>query len=345
MQFPINVISPSGAVILGSDVVCDGFVDGATARVQTHVHKDHMDDFETSKGLQQIVLSEATRQLLILEYGADLPYRTNVIALDELRPYAVGDSQVTLISSGHMLGAVQVAVQLRSGLRLGYSGDFSWPLDHVVEVDALVVDSTYGSPDSVRQFSQGECEERFVALLRRLLARGPVHIKAHRGTLHRALQLISDDVRCPIVASERLMREVSVYRAFAYGIQPLVSEQSDTAQAVRTEGHYVRVYGTGDKNPVDLQHGSRISLSAFFSRGESPIVEYSDRSYCVAMSNHADFDGTLSYVKATGARFVVTDNVRGPQGCRLATEIEQRLGVDARPSSEAIRHAWGAVPE
>jgi putative mRNA 3-end processing factor len=62
-----------------------------------------------------------------------------------------------------MLGAAQVEVQLDSGLRLGYSGDFQWPLDRPMEVDALVVDSTYGSPESIRQYTQAEAETRFLA--------------------------------------------------------------------------------------------------------------------------------------------------------------------------------------
>ena len=344
MPFPIDVVGPSGAVILGSDIVCDGFINAALGRVQTHVHKDHMDGFETSKGLQQIILSEATRQLLIVEYDADLPYRTNLVALDEFEPYTIGSSRVTLISSGHMLGAVQVLVELADGMRLGYSGDFFWPLDNVIEVDALVVDSTYGGPDSIREFSQGECEERFAVLLRRLLARGPVHIKAHRGTLQRALQIISDDVGCPIVASQRLSAEVAIYRNFAYGIQRLIIHPSDASKAVLADGRYVRVYGTGDQNPVDLQSGSKISLSAYLTRPDTPILEISERSYCVAMSNHADFDGTLDYIEATGAEFVVTDNVRGRHGRRLAQEIQGRLGVEANPSSRRLSHGWGATP-
>ncbi len=344
MSFPIDVVNPSGAVILGPDVVCDGFADGPSGRVQTHIHKDHMDGFETSKGLQQIILTEPTRQLLIAEYDADLPYRTNILALREFERYAIGSSHVTLISNGHMLGSVQVLVELKDGMRVGYSGDFFWPLDNAIEVDALVVDSTYGSPDSVREFSQGECEERFAVLLRRLLARGPVHIRAHRGTLQRALQIISDDVGCPIVASKRLNEEVAVYRNFGYGIQPLITHPSETAKTVLADGYYVRVYGTGDKNPVDLQSGSSIKLSAFFSRRDKPVLEHSERSYCVAMSNHADFFGTLDYIQATGARFVVTDNVRGPQACRLAFEIQRRLGVEARPSSEMASRGWGARP-
>ena len=68
MKYPINVAMPSGAVSLGPNVVCDGFLLSAKVRVQTHVHIDHMDRFETSKGKQQIIASEPTLKLLIAEF-------------------------------------------------------------------------------------------------------------------------------------------------------------------------------------------------------------------------------------------------------------------------------------
>ena len=344
MDYPIEVAMPSGAVLLGPDVVCDGFVREALARVQTHVHLDHMDGFETSKGCQQIITSEGTLCLLVEEYDADLPYRSNVRALKAFEAYQVGNSELSLIPSGHMLGAIQVIAELKNGMRLGYSGDFQWPLEDVIQVDALVLDSTYGSPRSVREFSQGECEEQFARLVNRLIASGPVHIKAHRGTLQRALQIISDEVGCPVIGSRRLSREVAVYRDFGYTIQPLVVHPSDEASLLLRDGRYVRVYGTGDQNPVDLRSGSKIVLSAYFTRPDAPVVEYSERAYGVAMSNHADFEGTLEYVRATNARFVVTDNTRKGKGYQLAEAIKQRLGVEARPSSGREIREWGGSP-
>ena len=43
-------VTGRGAVLLGSDFSCDGFYWGRPARVQTHIHEDHMDGFDTSKG-------------------------------------------------------------------------------------------------------------------------------------------------------------------------------------------------------------------------------------------------------------------------------------------------------
>lgn len=342
MKYPIDVAMPSGAVSLGPNVVCDGFLLDAKVRVQTHVHKDHMDSFDTSKGQQQIIASEPTLKLLIAEFNADLPYRANVKALGQGQSHQAGDSKVTLIPNGHMLGSVQVQTELECGLKLGYSGDFQWPLDAVIQVDALVVDSTYGAPTNIRRFSQGAAEEQFVELFRRLLATGPVFIKAHRGTLQRALQIISDESDCPIIASKRLSKEVEVYREFGYTIAPLVDDRSNEAKELLRSDRYVKVFGTGDHAPTDLGKGSKVTLSAYFTRPDTPITEYSDRAWAVAMSNHADFEGTLEYVKSTSAKYVVTDNTRGGKGYQLAAAIKQRLGVEARPSSSVERRGWGA---
>ncbi|KKK56675.1 hypothetical protein LCGC14_3062140, partial [marine sediment metagenome] len=105
-------VNSRGAVILGPEVVCDGFRYNAKCRVQTHVHTDHMDNFDTSKGHQDIYVSNESYDLLVLEKNADLPYRNNFISLNYSEPNGVGDCEIELISSGHMLGTVQTKVTL-----------------------------------------------------------------------------------------------------------------------------------------------------------------------------------------------------------------------------------------
>ena len=340
MNYPIDV-QQSGAVILGPDVACDGFAETAAVRVQTHVHSDHMRGFATSKGLQKILMSEATRQLLIAELNADLPYRSNIVPVEATKAYGARASQVTLIPSGHMLGAMQVAVLLDDGSTVGYSGDFHWPLDQAIQVDALVVDSTYGAPQSRRNYTQGECEEKLAALLRRLLADGPVIMKAHRGTLQRALQLISGAIGCPVIGGDRLLQEVEIYRAFGYTIGQVFGRSSDDGRRIQESDHYIHVCGRSETTPADMDGHSQVTLSAFFTRPDDPVTEYSPRAFGVAMSDHADFDGTLDYVEATGARFVVTDNSRGGKAHELASAIRGRLGIEARPSSNVRDARWG----
>ena len=93
-------------------------------------------------------------------------------------------------------------------------------------------------------------------------------------------------------------------------------------------------------SPVDLKEGTKIVLSAYMNKTSDPVIEYSDRGYSVALSDHADFNGTLEYILATGATSVVTDNTRG-HGVELALAVKHRLGIKVRPSSNLESHEWG----
>lgn len=338
--YPVDVLA-SGAVLLGNDIACDGFHRDFKARVQTHVHTDHMDEFASSKGCQDILMSRATRLLLEAEYDADLPIRSNLRVLEMDAPFLVGTSAVSLLPSLHMLGAVQVCVELSKGSRVGYSGDFQWPLDEVIKVDALVVDSTYGSPRRRREYSQATAEQRFLELVTAKIKHGPVHMKAHRGTLQRALQVLAGELDCPIVGGVALCAEVEVYRQCGYGIGDILRVGTREARDAITTRRHIRVYGRGDSLPTEPGGGTTIVLSAFSASSSDPVIEYSGSSYQVALSNHADFNGTLEYIQATGAKYVVTDNARGGHAVELAHEISARLSIAARPSSNEASAEWG----
>jgi putative mRNA 3-end processing factor len=340
MTYPIDV-TQSGAVLLGTSVACDGFHFGARVRVQSHVHDDHMTEFTSSKGLQDIVTSKGTHDLLIHEFDADLPYRSNVYALNPGETSRISDVRITMLPSGHMLGAVQTVVETAGGIRLGYSGDFQWPLAAVLSVEALVIDSTYGSPARRREYSQEEANERLVELVRKRYKHGPIHIHAHRGTLQRGVQLLGSIDGLVMVASDRLCRELQVYRNHGFAIDDVVPEGSPNGRAIVRGDRFVRLYGKGDRLPVDHIEGSTIVLSAYMAKVDDPVLEYSERSFRVALSDHADFAGTLEYVRASGARYVVADNTRGGHGVELAIEIKRRLGIEAVPSSNVSSLAWG----
>ena len=84
----------SGAICLGANAVCDGFFAECAFRIQSHVHDDHMGDFDRSKGIQDIYLSRETRDLLIAERNADLPYRSNLHGIEHGTAYALADGSI-----------------------------------------------------------------------------------------------------------------------------------------------------------------------------------------------------------------------------------------------------------
>ncbi len=342
MRQPTVDVLDSGAVVLGENIVCDGYAPGCEFRVQTHIHDDHMGGFDRSKGCQDIVLSPETRSLLIAEYNADLPYRDNLLPISrgDVRELQDG-SVVQLLASNHILGSCQVAVHYPDGRRVGYSGDFGWPLDKVIEVEELVVDSTYGSPRSVRQYTQAEAEARLMEVVMQRLRYGCVHIRAHRGTVERVLQVLGGDIGVPVLASERLIREASVYQQHGFAVGTLVRLESDDGTHAMKQHSYVRLYSKGDGFGNELAgDGTTIVCSAFMADADEPLKAFSDRAYSVVLSNHADFGETLEYVRATGAKLVVTDNTRN-HGQELAIAINQRLnGVAALASTNRQLAAW-----
>ena len=215
MSGPAVDVFENGTVRLGWNTVCDGYAADFPFRVQTHIHDDHMGGFDRSKGEQDLFMSHATRSLLIAERNDDLEYRDNVIGVKRGIEQEMSDgSRLTLWPSGHMLGSSQVVLELASGLRCGYSGDFSWPLDEVIEVDELVVDSTYGRPQSVRRYGQNDAEACLLEVVVQRLRIGSVHINAHRGVVERALRVLAGNVGVPTVVSGRLGREIEVYQQY-----------------------------------------------------------------------------------------------------------------------------------
>ncbi len=334
-------VSPKGGIALGENVVCDGFLADAAVRVQTHIHYDHMTDFESSKGFQTILMSEPTKELLIAELNAELAYRSNLIAIPTRQMYEIEGCRIELLPSGHMLGSIQVGVTLPDGSRVAYSGDFNWPLDDVIKTDVLVVDSTYGSPDRARRYSQSEVNARLIELVLRQLGQGAVHMKAHRGTLERALELLDGAIRVPILATPRLCKEVEVYRKFGYQIRPLLDIGSEDARHYLTEGRYLRLYGIGEGDLFGIEEGTAINLSAYMASSTDPVLEFSPRAFSVAMTCHADFEGTLRYIEATDAQYVITDNYRGGHAVDLANVVRSQLGIDAAPSQLRLGRYWG----
>jgi len=338
---PLVDVFANGAISLGSEVICDGFIQGYAVRVQTHVHDDHMNEFNRSKGLQNLVMSPETYKLLVAERNADLEYRDNLHHLGRHEEFKTpAGSRLSLIPSNHMLGSSQVLLELPDNRRLGYSGDFGWPLDEVIQVDELVIDSTYGSPNSVRRYTQDMAVNLLQEIVCRRLRNGPVHINAHRGTIERVFQALSSIVNVPILASDRLLKDIQIYQHHGFAVGQLEALNSHAGRIAQSRRAYVRLYAKGDGFRNEPPDGTTINCSAYMVQGSNPCLEFSDRAYEIGLSNHADFNETIEYIKATGATCVVTDNTRN-YGCDLAIAINQQLeGVQAIPSSNAEVPRW-----
>lgn len=337
MSEPRVSVEESGAIRLAPSIVADGFNFDCSVRVQSHLHSDHMGGFDESKGNGRIVCSKATRELLIAIRGNDLKYRSNFIGLEYGEPFEVdtpqGVAEVSLLPSGHMLGAAQVAVTTADGYRTGYSGDFAWPIDDVLQVDELVVDATYGHPDKHRRrYTQEDAEARFVDEALRRSKLGPLVVYAHRGTLQRAIACLDDVCQLPLLGSPVQRAESAVHAAFGLIQAGLIDPASPEGQDARASGKYIEFVGTGDPRKEMLTNEHRIKLSASITQMQDPYLEITPRYCRIALTDHADFDGTMEYIARAKPSLVLTDASRSPgHAIALAEAVHAQLGIDARP--------------
>lgn len=329
-------------VLLCPAVVCDGFVDEVPVRVQTHVHADHMEYFDRSKGFQDIYCLNATRDLLVASGDPALAHRQNLLGVAPFDAFEVEGFRVELPPSGHILGAAQVRVEWPDGYVTGYSGDFTWPLDRVIEVDELVIDSTYGSPASFRGFAPADAEKAFVELFLEAQNRGPVVVKALRGLLPRVLQLIADHLRIPLYLTDPHNRDCAVYEQHGYAIPERTAVARSQIDRLVSNERCCVATSLNHQPAAEGDDGecSILVVRKAWTRKE-PVLQVSDRVWHVGISDHADFEGTVEYVRASGAQLVLTDNQRGPHGLELAHEIAYRLGIACMPCPVEETALWG----
>lgn len=327
-------ITKNGAVILGPDVVCDGYHYEKHFRIQSHLHQDHMEDFESSKGEQDILMSPESYDLLKLMKNADIPYRGNIKPIQYGKQIKLGESKGILYSSGHMLGAVQTKVILSNGIEIGYSGDFSWPLEKIIKVDMLVVDSTYGKPNYVRNYNQEDVHQSLIELISEKIKHHSIKLMAFRGTLQHALHILStSNLEIPILADNDTFKETQLYQKYGFYIPLLYHLESDEGKDIKKKCKYIFICNPNKNNP-SIRDDNVITISlSNFSNSKEPILKYSELNYKVGMTEHADFEDTISYIEKTGATIVITDNCRGPHGVDLAQEIKERLNIVALPSN------------
>lgn len=338
-------ITKKGAILLGKYVSCDGFVDNKGFRVQTHVHEDHLSRFSTSLGYQKgVLLTNPTLDLIAaIKNEQALVHRSDIYIVkgNELKKFE--NIEIEFLDSNHMLGSVQVAVNYYSAPRCGYSGDFSWPLDKVIQVEELVLDSTYGQPESVRSFSQEKVEERLLELIVEQLNNNPILIISRRGTIQRAMHCINCNIKVPFIVSKKLSREIEIYNKYGYNFNDCYNPSSPKGQDILDSNRYIRYYGTGDLLPCDTSGFSVINLKGTFGRQLEPVVDHGNNIFTISYSDHADFNETIEYVRASNAKRVITDPTRSnfKNASILASEIKKRLKIETAPCRTTSSNYWG----
>jgi len=360
-NFELADVTKDGSILMGKLVVCDGYTFdlNRTKAVFTHIHSDHIEKgFNKAKQRCQIFITLQTRKLLerlgntsfdrrrqfhtvspddpkLLVKGEELP----LDVLDENDPQMIGNGKymerLELIPSSHMLGAASVLVTLDDGTKICYSGDFSSD-DEPPKCDILIVDATHGSPQFNKKNTDVDSLQRQIVLLveKKYLNSKPVTIHAHRGKLHEIMSLISSSRNIPenakFFCSEEDARIAEVYRDFNYPIRELGTDRDDLEYQLSVDNAFIEfTSGTKPKNYEDSGRVYGISITGYL--GEFDCIENDDKA-TFQISQHAQFDEIIEYVRKSQARQIIVENTRTDQGIKLENHLKNRgFNATCRP--------------
>ena len=85
-----------------------------------------------------------------------------------------------LIESKHILGASQIEINDDKIGRMGYSGDFGEDIDDYIDVDLLVMDSSYSGKHNNRKWSMEYAMESLVDDIKQNLGKKDINLVAMR---------------------------------------------------------------------------------------------------------------------------------------------------------------------
>jgi len=336
-------LKKNGGIVLDSVVSCDGFDANCKVRVQTHIHHDHMGQFSESKANQRIIASVPTRDLLLAELNADLGRRPNLEGIEEDKPKDVNGAIVELVASNHILGGVQVKLDTQDGYSIGYSSDFFWPMERPIKVDELVVDATYGDPSRVRRFTQQLVEEVLLEeVLLRLRGGSSVAVIGYRGRLQYAMHVLAEHLKIPCIASDSACKLAAVYEAHGYRMPILLAEGSDDAKSIITSRTQCIAFVPMPRrrHMPWIDSYAKVTLSAHMATPSNPLTAYGNGDFCLALTDHADFPGTIEYILATGAKKVWTDP-RSGDAYALANALRREHGIKSEMLIQERDLGWG----
>jgi putative mRNA 3-end processing factor len=292
----ILALTPSGVCCKLGDFHIDPTRPVARALI-THGHSDH-----ARAGHGAVLATQETLDLMRLRYGDDFAGTTQAIRYGE--SVGLGDARVTFHPAGHVLGSAQIAVEA-SGLRVVASGDYKNVPDptctpfELVACDVFITEATFALPvfrhgdadgeiakllhsvalfperaHLVGAYSLGKAQ-RVIALLRKAGYSAPIYLHgameritryyASRGIALGELRLVRGEKKAELAGTITLCPPSALREIWARRFHEPVTAFASGWMRVRARAR---------------QHGV-----------ELPLV----------ISDHADWDGLLGTIAATGA--------------------------------------------
>ncbi|WFO75283.1 MBL fold metallo-hydrolase [Desulfurococcaceae archaeon MEX13E-LK6-19] len=325
-------ITKRGAILLGKNFAVDG-PEKRPVRVITHAHSDHLIGLEESLQYSSMVIATPATIELILELcRLNTTYRVlfkqKAVPLDYNQEININGEKLTLLYSNHILGSAQVLVET-NGYRLGYTGDFRIKNTPVMkDLDILVIEATYGSPKTIREFKD-EVEDYIVdAVLDGLSRDEPVRIYGYYGKLQEVMVLLRNKgIKEPFIMPPKIYRITKIAVKYGYEIDNFYNSNTREAMEIKRTGRYILFQHMMTASRRNLDKGVNIVLSGW--EFDKPIKKIDRNTWLIAYSSHADFNELLEYVEKAQPKVLIVDNSRESYAYEFANEVSKRLKIPA----------------
>jgi putative mRNA 3-end processing factor len=263
----------------------------------THGHSDH-----ARAGHGAVLATQETLDLMRLRYGEDFAGSAQAIRYGE--SVNLGVAKVTFHPAGHVLGSAQIAVEA-NGLRVVASGDYKNVPDptcapfELVACDVFITEATFALP----VFRHGDPDDQIARLLHSVaLFPERAHLVGaySLGKAQRVIALLRNAGYDPPIYLHGAMERITRYyvsRGIALGELRLVRGEKKPELAgtitLCPPSALREIWARRFPEPVTAFASGwmRVRARARQNGVELPLV----------ISDHADWDGLLATIAATGA--------------------------------------------
>ncbi|MCU1347503.1 MAG: putative mRNA 3-end processing factor/DNA ligase-1 [Acidobacteria bacterium] len=281
--------------------------------VVSHGHSDHIGRHE------HFIATPATAEFLRIRAGDDL----RGTELGFRVPHVIGENTVELFPAGHILGSAMVRVTNGRGSLL-YTGDFKLSPSFTAEpaevpkADAVVMESTFGSPEYVFP-PREELRDRLVDLVREVIRRDrtPILLAYSLGKAQEAAAMLRDS-GVPLVMHRVVARISAVYErhGVSLGDYEVWGRQASmfgrSTNELRGKAIIIPPHMTDEIRRV--HRGETIALTGWALQGRQ------EAEHGIPLSDHADFNELVTFAETCRASTIyVTHGAKG-----FAEELRKR---------------------
>jgi Cft2 family RNA processing exonuclease len=291
----MQVLYRRGIFLPGPDLWLDPHQSQASA-VVTHGHADHIRQHE------RVYSTIATAAMMRVRGVTRCEFKTLAFG----KPTQMGEAQVTLYPAGHILGSAQVLVEWRES-RLLYSGDFklrpcrSAEATEVPEADVVIMETTFGRP-RYRFPETAEVEDRIRAFCRSTLDENciPVLFCYSLGKGQEILACL-EGADFPIYLHSAHWKMANLYRDMGVKLPPFQPYQPGQ----KLDG--VLLCAAGCRRGLWFHKLGPVRTAYISGWAVDAGARWRFRTDAAfPLSDHADYDDLLEYVRRTGAKTVHT---------------------------------------